>query len=227
MTMVLTELAAPDVAGSPAARFTPLGRAAAAGTVVLGAAFQLAAFLAAPSFDTTSERLDWIADHPDRAELSKLFDVLAMPFLLGTALVYFLLSRDRSRRLAWAAGIVLALGMVGLTAAQGIETLEFALVTDGRFDLAAVGDLVDNISSPPAIAIGVMFLGGVLFGLLLTIVALWRSHAVPRGAVLLIPVFMVTDIALQLPTLAHAIALIGALWIASAVLLAGRGQVQD
>jgi hypothetical protein len=227
MTMVLTELAAPDVAGSPAARFTPLGRAAAAGTVVLGAAFQLAAFLTAPSFDTTSERLDWIADHPDRAELSKLFDVLAMPFLLGTALVYFLLSRDRSRRLAWAAGIVLALGMVGLTAAQGIETLEFALVTDGRFDLAAVGDLVDNISSPPAIAIGVMFLGGVLFGLLLSIAALWRSRAVPRGAVLLIPVFMVTDIALQLPTLAHAIALIGAVWIASAVLLAGRGHAQD
>jgi hypothetical protein len=183
MTSVLGELSAPDVAGSPAARFTPIGRAAAAATVVLGAAFQLAAFLTAPSFDTTAERLEWIADTPDRAELSKLFDVLAMPFLLGTALVYFLLSRDRSRRLAWAAGIVLALGMVGLTAAQGIETLEFALVTDGRFDMAAVGDLVDNISTAPAIAIGVMFLGGVFFGLCLSIVALWRSRAAPRSAV--------------------------------------------
>ena len=50
-------------------------------------------------------------------------------------------------------------------------------------------------------------------------VALWRSRAVPRGAVLLIPVFMITDIFLQQGVAGHAIALVGAAWIASAVLL--------
>ena len=62
-----------------------------------------------------------------------------------------------------------------------------------------------------------MFLGGVLFGLLVTMAALWRSRAVPRGAVVLNFVFIVSDIALSQPLLAHVIALVAAAWIASAI----------
>ena len=112
--------------------------------------------------------------------------------------------------------------MVGLTAAQGFETLEFALAQDGRVDLASLADAVDNVSIAPAIAMLLLFIPGVLVGLVTMTVALWRSQAVPRGAVVLIPVFIVTDIFLQQGVLAHAIALVGAIWIASAVLLAGR-----
>jgi hypothetical protein len=43
---------------------------------------------------------------------------------------------------------------------------------------------------------------------------------VPRGAVLLIPLFIVTDFFLQQGVIGHAIALVGAVWIASAVLRA-------
>jgi len=68
----------------------------------------------------------------------------------------------------------------------------------------------------------ILFLPGALFGLLTMTVALWRSRAVPRGAVVLIPVFIVVDIILQQGLAAHAIAFVGACWIASAVLLAGR-----
>jgi hypothetical protein len=208
----------PAPAESPAARFTTAGRLAAAGTLVLGSACQLIAFVTIPSFDHTEDRLQWIADHPDRAEVSKLFDFLAMPFLFGTVIVYVLLSRRRSPRLAYAGGILLACGMVGLTATQGFETFEFNAAADGRFDLTALADAVDNISTAPAIAILLLFIPGAFFGLLTFVVALWRSEAVPRGAIALIPLFILTDFFLQQGVLGHAIAFVAASWIALALL---------
>ena len=200
-------LEAPEPAASPAAQFSPLGRAAAAGTLVLGAALQLAAFMTIPDHDETEERLRWVAANSGQADASKLFDILAMPFLLGTVLVYVLLARRRSPRLAYAGGIILGCGMVGLSMLQGYETLEFAIATDGRFDLATFADAVDDVSSVPAIAMLLLFLPGVFFGLLTMAVALWRSGAVPRGAILLIPAFLITDIFLQQGVVGHAIAL--------------------
>jgi hypothetical protein len=220
--MVRSLLVALDLAGSPAARWSRTGRLAAAATLVLAASCQLAAFLTEVQHDETIDRLRWIAEHPDRANLAKTFDLLAMPFLFGVVLVYVLLSRGRSPRLAYAGGILLGCGMVGLTASQGFEILEFTLAQDGRFDLTALADAVDDVSIAPAIAMLLLFIPGAFFGLLTMSVALWRSLAVPRGAVLLIPAFIVTDFFLQMGVLGHAIALVGACWIASAVLLAGR-----
>jgi hypothetical protein len=65
-----------------------------------------------------------------------------------------------------------------------------------------------------------LFIPGAFFGLVTIAIALWRSRAVPRGAVLLIPLFIITDFFLQQGLIGHAIALIGAVWIASAVLRA-------
>ena len=72
MSSVASILEAPEPAASPAAQFTPLGRAAAAGTLVLGAALQLASFLTIPNHDETEERLRWIAANPSQADASKL-----------------------------------------------------------------------------------------------------------------------------------------------------------
>jgi hypothetical protein len=215
-------LEAPEPAASPAVDFTRAGRLAAAGTLVLGAGFQLAAFLTEVQHDKTIDRLRWIADHPDRANLAKLFDLLAMPFLFGTVLVYILLARERSPRLAYAGGILLGCGMVGLTAAQGLETLEFKLADDGRFGLSALAHLVDDLSTAPAIAMLILFIPGAFFGLLTLTVALWRSRAVPRGALALIPLFILLDFALQQGVAGHAVALVGACWIASALLRSPR-----
>jgi hypothetical protein len=104
----------PDREDSPAAEFTPWGRIAAAATLVIGAACQVVAFLAIPQFASTTERLNWIADNEARANLSKTFDVLAMPFLFGSVLVYVLLSRRRSPKLAYAGGILFGCGAVVL-----------------------------------------------------------------------------------------------------------------
>ena len=210
----------PDREESPAADFTAWGRIAAAATLVLGAACQVVAFLAIPQFASTTDRLEWIADNEAQANLSKTFDVLAMPFLLGGVLVYVLLSRRRSPRLAYAGGILLGCGLVGLAMVNGTEVLEFALAQDGRFTIAALADVADNISTAPAIALFVLFIPGLFFGLLLTTVALWRSRAVPRGAVALLPVFFVTDVILQLGDIAHVIALVAASWFAWAILTA-------
>jgi hypothetical protein len=131
-------------------------------------------------------------------------------------IVYVLLARERSPRLAWAGGILLGLGLCGVTL-HGFETLEFAVVRDGRFDLVALADLVDNVSTAPAIAMAIIFLGGVTLGILVTSAALWRSGAVPRGAALLLVVFFIVDAPLSQPLIGHLIALVGALWIASAI----------
>jgi hypothetical protein len=220
VTATLSALTVVDREASPAARFTPLGRLASAGTLVVGATFQVVAFALIPDFDKTTERLEWIAGHSTQAQLSKLFDLLAVPFLLAGVIVYVLLARERASRLAWTGGILLWFGLCGLTAVQGLEALEYALADDGRFSLGALADVVDNLSSAPAAAMGIMFIAGAALGILVTSIALWRSWAVPRGVPVLMVVFFVVDAALSQPLIGHLIALAGALWLASSILLA-------
>jgi hypothetical protein len=220
MTAALSALTFVDREASPAARFTSLGRLAAAGTLVLGATLQVLAFALIPDHDKTVDRLQWVADNSTQAQASKLFDLLAVPFLLGGVIVYVLLARARAPRLAWTGGILLGLGMCGLMAAQGYEALEFALAADGRFSLTALADVVDNLSSAPVIAMGIMFIAGAALGILITSIALWRSRAVPRGVAILIVLFFVVDATLSQPLIAHVIALVAALWLARSILAA-------
>ena len=220
MTAALSSLTAVDRTASPAARFTSLGRWAAAGTLVVGATFQVLAFALMPDYDETLERLQWIADHPGQAEASKLFDLLAVPFLLAGVIVYVLLARERAPRLAWTGGILLWFGMCGLMATQGFEALQIALADDGRFNLEALADVVDNLSSAPLIAMGIMFIAGAALGILVISIALWRSKAVPRGIPILIVLFFVVDAPLSQPPIGHLTALVAAVWLASSILLA-------
>jgi hypothetical protein len=223
-TTLSAAFAVPDHAASPATGFTRFGRIGAAATLVIGATCQVLAFALAPNYSDTVDRLQWIADNPTRAELSKLFDVLAMPFLVGGVVVYFLLSRTRTPRLAWFAALVLGCGLVGLSMSQGYETLEFRLTTDSLIDLKTLAHTVDNLSTAPEIAMGILFLPGILIGILATMAALWRSRAVPRGAVVLMLVFVVLDVPLQRPLTAHVIALVAAAWIAWSIVSAPQRE---
>jgi hypothetical protein len=188
------------------------------------------AALIGPRTDRTIDWLHWIADHPDLANLMKVFELLQLPFLFGTLLVYVLLSRERSPRIAYAGGILFGCGLVGLSAVEGYETLAYALAQDGRFELTALADVVDAQSSAPAIVMLLLLILGMFFGFLTSAVALWRSRAVPRAAVLLIPAFLVVDLFLYeglglAPAWAsHVTSFVGACWIASAVLLAGQAE---
>jgi hypothetical protein len=162
----------------------------------------------------------------------KVFELLALPFLFGSALVYVLLSRQRSPHIAYAGGILLGCGLVGLSAVEGYETLAYALAQDGRFELIALAEVVDVQSSVPAVVMLLLLILGVFFGLLTFVVALWRSGAVPRAAVLMILAFLLVDFVLyegfgSAPAWAsHMFDFVGACLIASAVLLVGRAGLQ-
>ena len=235
MSLVGSMLKVPKPEASPAASWPSAGRIAAAVTLVLAAAFPLASHLIPPPIAdrSTYDWLHWVADRPDLANLTKVFELLALPFLFGTALVYVLLSRQRSPRLAYAGGILLGCGMVGLSAVEGYETLAYALAQDGRFDLTALAGVVDAQSSVPAIVMLLLLVPGAFFGLLTLAVTLWRSGAVPRAAVLMILAFLVVDFVLYegfgiAPAWAsHVFNFVGACWITSAVLLAGRAGPSD
>jgi hypothetical protein len=226
--MVAAMLNVPEPAASPAAHWTSAGRLAAIATLVLGPGFQLASILLEPDTASTVDAVQWIADHPDRADVTQVLFLLAMPFLLGTALVYVLLSRQRSPRLAYAGGILLGFGFVGLSGVAGYETLAIALAQDGRFDSTALAEVLAEMSSPPAIAMLLIFIPFALFGLLASAAALWRSRAVPRGAALLIATFILVDVFLNeglgiVPSsAAHAIWFVAACWIALSVAGSGR-----
>jgi hypothetical protein len=210
---------------SPAATWTSGGRFAAAGTLVAGAGFQLASIAIEPEADRTVDALHWTAGHPDQANLARVLFLLAIPFLVGTALVYVMLARQRSPRLAYAGGALFGCGMVGLSAVAGYETLAAALANDGRFDLTALAEVADG-SSPPAVAMLLIFVPFAFFGLLASAAALWRSRAVPRGAALLIATFILVDfflsegLGLVPSSAAHAIGLVAACWIAWSLLTA-------
>ena len=189
MWLVISMLTVPKPEASPAASWASAGCIATAATLILSAAFPLASHLMAgligPRTERTIDWIQWIANHPDLANLMKVFELLALPFLFGTALVYVLLSRQRAPRLAYAGGILLGCGLVGLSAVEGYETLAYTLAQDGRFDLTALAGEVDAMSSVPAILMLLLLVLGAFFGLLTLAVALWRSGAVPRAAVLI------------------------------------------
>jgi hypothetical protein len=210
---------------SPTADWPALGRAAAATTLIAGATCQVIAFAIVPSFDDTSDRLAWAADHHARAQISKVFDSVAIPFLIGAAIVYVLLARRGAPRLAWTGGILLVMGMVGLAMVNGAETVTLGLSDDARFEPATLGDAVDGMSTPSLITMFLMFLPGVLFGVVITSVALWRSRAVPAVVPLLFLLFLVTDVFLQQGLIAHVIALVGAGWVAVTVLSSRESAV--
>lgn len=204
----------------PAARLTGLVRVAAATTLLLGAGFQAAAFLVIGHQGDTAAWLAWVADHPGRAATSKLFDVLAMPFLIGSVVVYVLLGRERSPRLAWIGGALFGAGMVGLTFLQGWEVLAYSLVDQDVVVTGKLAEAIDGLSSPSAIAVYALFFGGVLVGFIMTAVALWRSRAVPRGAIGLLMLFLIVDAFLMRPVEGHVIGFLGAAWIAVTVVRA-------
>lgn len=65
----------------------------------------------------------------------------------------------------------------------------------------------------------------------MTVAALWRARAVPRGAVLLMFIFVVLDVPLQQPLTPHVIAPLAAAWtpwsILSAPQIEGAAQGRE
>lgn len=204
----------------------PRAAAWTAVAVLVGApSLQLASHLIEPTPQDTTARLTWISENATAATLAKSLDLVAVPVLLAVAVVYVLLSKQRSPRLSYMGGVLFATGLVGLAAVEGFETFAFVAVADGRFELSALADVGDNQFAGPGAVMMVMFLLPGFIGLLVLAAALWRSASVPRAAVvLLIAAFLIDVFVVEAGVaphwIPHAVTLLSGLWIAGAIMRA-------
>lgn len=223
-------LSASTYAGSPAAAWRRSSAIAAILILVLAPSIQLASHIIEPTFSETIDELRWVAEHEGAATTSKGLDLLALPFGFGLTLVLFALSKQRAPRLAHVGGILLAIGLVGLSAVEGFLTLAFIQVGDGRFPLAALADVLENdMGSGPGIVMMLMFLFSAFLGVLTLASALWVSRAVPRPTALLIVASFISDGILVEGMgaphwIPHALLLVAAAWIAGTILRAARAR---
>jgi hypothetical protein len=214
-------VADPPVVEEPPAFPSPVLRAAAAATLVLGTGLQAAAWLIDPQ-PSYRAALASAAARSGPSELAELCLVLAIPFLVGGFAVYAVIGARRSPRLAWCGGVLMAIGLIELGIHSGSELLQFQLAADRVLSPAAVAGLADHPSLPGLVA-QLGFLGCVLVGLPVTVVSLWRSAAVPRPAAVLLGVFLAVDLAGR-GVEAHLIAVVAATWIAVSVVRGEPGR---
>ena len=219
-----TEAGPLTVATHPAAVLGMPARVAAAATLVLGFALHTASMMIqnTPHNSDPTAVMTWVAENPGPAQLAKTLDVLFVPFMVGGVVVYVMLGRLRSRRLAWVSGVLFAGGLIGLASHEGYEAFATTLVAGGTLDPAAVAAVWLD-SSPADIAAQLLFLVGWVIGLPLTVVSLWRSRVVPRPAAALLLLFMIVDLAGRRIE-GHLLGLAAATWIAVVVLRAPRDR---
>ena len=176
-------LFAVDYSDTPNAQLSGGGKVAAELTLLLGAVLPFIASLVLKSFDTTEETLQWARDNSTRAEIGTVLGLLAVPFLLGGVVVYWLLTRDATPRLAWIAAGSLTVGYVGLAATHGSQAIAFALASESDLDLSTVTKAIEA-NTVPKVAEALMTFGGWLFGVLAGAAAFVRSPAAPSAAAL-------------------------------------------
>lgn len=216
------DFAVNNASGGAVRTWPPVAVWAAAAVLVSAPSLQLASHLIEPTTSDTAARLAWVSEHAEAATVAKSLDLVAVPFLVAVAVVYVLLSRQRSPRLSYVGGALLVTGLLGLAAVEGFETFLFIAVGDGRFELPAIADVADNQMAGPGAVMMVMFLIPAFVGLLIIAAALWRSASVPRAAVaLVIAAFLVDVVAVEEGGAAHwiphAVSLLAGAWIAGAV----------
>ena len=206
----------------PAARLSITLRVAAATSLVLGTGLHAAAWLvySEPNLTTTYNSIAAGAVRPD---LSTALLILGIPFWIASIAVYVLLGRNHSPRLAWTGGALLVVGFTMLAANLGTEIMTSFLARQATITPAQAAQATRTLASLPATVMNLLFLIGVVLGIPLTAVSLWRSRAVPRTAAALLVAFLALDLAGEstistLSVIAHVVAVIPAGWIAVTVL---------
>jgi hypothetical protein len=195
-----------------------LSRWTMAAVLVGGATLQLVEELMEPPFANDGARFDWMAAHTTTHAVSVGVGLVAVPLLIAAVLLLGQRAR-RMPRLARAGVALCVVGFCGLAAVHGFEAAEIA-VLDAGVPAATVANAAGSIQPALAVPLMAMFLGGLTIGLPLLMVALWRSRSVPRGAILVLFVFMLVDFAgpeMAFPS--HGFSFIAFVWIAVAIVL--------
>jgi hypothetical protein len=206
---------------SPAAHWSTGARTAGALAFVASGVLWVVADIIGFGRDGSAKD-SWIAAHPTLAGTGAAADMLAVPFLFGATLVWLLLSLPRSRRLAIAGAVLLAFGLTGQSLINGVEFAQYAVATSGTADPAvfdkALGD--GPGASVPGITFMLMFFAGAFLGIVIMMIAVWRSRSLPRAAVALIIVFQLVGLA-EPPLPTTVIAAAGLIWMAVALMRSG------
>lgn len=204
----------------------PAGRAArwaTAAVLVAGATLQLVEELIEPPFTVDADRFSWLATHTTLHAIDVIIGLWAIPFMIAGTLLLARRAR-RMPRLAWTGA---ALGMIGfsaLAAIHGFEAAEVALF-DAGVSPATMTAATDHLQPALGVPLLAMFLGTLSIGLPLLMVALWRSRAVPRGAIALVFAFMLVDFfGPDMPFPSHGLSFIAFTWMATAIALGRAGN---
>jgi len=170
---------------------------------------------------STADDLSGIAAAPDRFVASVLIGLLGTCLLVPALLGLAHRASERSPRLALvasAAVVVSLLGFAGVRMAQAFE-LQLATGTLARGDAAVIMD--GAVGNPIGSTLTLMFLGGNVIGIVVLVIALWRSRRVPVGALILFVLFPVVDLALHGhvgPIVSHVVLLAAMSWMAVGLL---------
>jgi hypothetical protein len=189
-----------------------------------GATLQLIEELIEPPFADDGARFAWMAAHTTTHAVDVVIGLLAIPLLIGSTL---LLGQRawRMPRLARTGVALCVVGFCGLAAVHGFEGAEVAFL-DAGVRAATVTAATASIQPVLAVPLLAMFLGALSIGLPLLMVALWRSRSVPRGAIVVVFVFMLVDFAgpeMAFPS--HGFSFIANVWMAVAILLDRRTAI--
>jgi hypothetical protein len=167
-------------------------------------------------------QLRWIAANPTLSGIGLTADMLAVPFLTGAVLAWLLLARARSPRLAIVGSIMLVFGLTGQSIANGEGGAQYQIMTSGRISAVTLFNAIGSgpVNSIPGIALMLMFYVGAFAGIIVLMIALWRSRTLPRVAVALVIAFQLAGfVPVAFPTTVLAAA--GLIWMAVSILRSG------
>jgi hypothetical protein len=219
MTVITTT---PIPIESPARPAGLAGRWATAAVLVAGATLQLVEELIEPPFAVDADRFRWMATHTTLHSIDVIIGLWAIPFMIAGTL---LLARKARRmpRLAWTGAALGLIGFSALAAVHGFEAAEVALF-DAGVSPATMSAATDHLQPALGIPLLAMFLGTLSIGLPMLMVALWRSRAVPRGAIVVIFAFMLLDFfGPEVPFPSHGLSFIAFTWMAVAIAVGRTG----
>jgi len=203
----------------------PHSRWTFAAVLVGGASLQLIEEMIEPPFTSDADRFSWMASHTTLHAVDVVIGLAAVPLLIASVLMLSGLATKMSR-LARVGSSLCVVGFCGLAAVHGFEAAEVAFL-DAGVPPQTVALAVGQVQPALGVPMLAMFLGAVTVGLPMLLIALWRSHAVPVGAILTAFAFMVLDFAgPETPFPAHALSFIAFTWMAAAIVL-GRGSATN
>lgn len=204
---------------SPVTGWTSTGRIGAAVTMFASGLL----WFVADVIGFGQDHMAYLASHRVLGGIAVTADILAVPFLFGSVAVWLLMARRASPKLAWIGAILLVFGLTGQAMIEGVEMIGYTVAQGDKNSQAVFEGATNQPAGLPGIVFMAMFFVGASLGIVISMLAVWRSRAVPRAAAALPVAFQVVQ-TVGVPFPATVLVLVGLVWMAIVVLRTpGRG----